>query len=233
MATTPDDAGLLGPDTLRRLWKPRRDAYAEAHLYGEVRVRVHRSFTWLASAENRGPAEADTRLIELWSAAGALFATWDAAAGVPVPIEESIPAFVSRLNTHDHDGMMATACRAVSTHLCAMTDDAYLGRLAAARARSSGGTSAEPLLAATSRQMREWIDEPDAERAVGAAMLRVGLTVEQLAWGAATYGGRQNRHAVKRCCIVMRALAPAAIQVITEHGYTDDWGPLCSPPREA
>lgn len=233
MATTPDDAGLLGPDTLRRLWKPRRDAYAEAHLYGEVRVRVHRSFTWLASAENRGPAEADTRLMELWSASGALFATWDAAAGVPVPIEESIPAFVSRLAGHDHDGMLAAACRSVATHLCAMTDDAYLGRLAAARARSSEGTSAEPLLSATGGTMRDWIGEADAERAMGAAMLRVGLTVEQLSWGSATYGGRQNRHAVKRCCIVMRALVPAAIQVITEHGYTDDWGPLCSPPREA
>jgi hypothetical protein len=233
MATTPDDAGLLGPDTLRRLWKPRRDAYAQAHLYGEVRVRVHRAFTWLASAENRGPAEADTRLMELWSAAGALFATWDAVAGVPVPIEESIPAFSSRLCAHDHDGMMAAACRSIGTHLCAMADDAYLGRLANARARSSGGTSAEPLLRADGAQMREWIDEPSAECAVAAAMLRVGLTVEQLAWGAATYGGRQNRHAVKRCGIVMRALVPAAIQVITEHGYTDDWGPLCSPPRES
>lgn len=231
MALPSDDAGLLGPDTLRRLWKPRRDAYAQAHLYGDVRVRIHRAFTWLSSAENRGPAEVDTRLMEQWSAAAALFATWDAAAGVPVPMEEALPAFVSRLASHDHDGMLPAASRAVGTHLRAMSDDAYLSRLALARARSSEGTAAEPLLRADGDAIARWIDAGRPDHALGAALLRVGLTVEQLAWGAATYGGRQNRHAVKRCAIVMRSLVPAAIQVITEHGYVDDWGPLCSPPR--
>ena len=33
--------------TLRSLWKPRRDSYADAHLYEENRIRIHRAFTWL------------------------------------------------------------------------------------------------------------------------------------------------------------------------------------------
>ena len=55
--------------TLRKLWKPRRDAYSKAHLYEEVRVRIHRALTWLEFSERCDIREdLDAKLIAQWIA---------------------------------------------------------------------------------------------------------------------------------------------------------------------
>lgn len=72
----------LDIDRLRRLWKPRRDAYAKARLYETVRIRIHRALTWLEHAERCGSGrDLDARLVAQWVALNSLYGRWDSRAG--------------------------------------------------------------------------------------------------------------------------------------------------------
>ena len=61
---------------------------------------------------------------------------------------------------------------------------------------------------------------------------RCALVHAQLAQGGSTYGSRENRTVLKRTSMILDAVALAAIQVVINHGYSDDWGVLCWPPAK-
>ena len=76
----------LNMTTLRKLWKPRRDAYSKAHLYDEVRVRIHRALTWLEFSERcHAPEDLDAKLIAQWIAFTALTSQWNKKTKAPEP----------------------------------------------------------------------------------------------------------------------------------------------------
>ncbi len=52
----------------------------------------------------------------------------------------------------------------------------------------------------------------------------------QLVHGAATFGSRLNRTALKHCTTLMQLLMPAMLLVWIDHGAEEDWGLLCYPP---
>ncbi len=98
----------LDIDRLRRLWKPRRDAYAKALLYEAVRIRIHRSLTWLAYAERCDASkDLDARLVGQWIALNSLYGQWDRRTGSPMapltmplmPVTRPNPASMSQLAT--------------------------------------------------------------------------------------------------------------------------------------
>jgi hypothetical protein len=59
---------------------------------------------------------------------------------------------------------------------------------------------------------------------------RVYLLRCQLLHGAATYGSRLNRMALRNCTTMADKLVPAVMQVWIDHGADEDWGLLCYPP---
>ncbi|MSR70197.1 MAG: hypothetical protein EXS17_07620 [Phycisphaerales bacterium] len=211
-------AAPLSADILRRQWKLRRDSYAQAHLYSDVRIRVHRALTWLAVAQGRPATEADTACIELWCAAGSLFARWSAALGAPLPQREATASFARQIIHWDRDGIMPAVLDSIRGHASAMWSDPYLTETLGL------AIGAVPSPAAA-------IAPSDPTQLLIGILQRTGLTVRQLTLGCATYGGGQNRNAVDRGVIALNALVPAFLHVITEHGYVDEWGALCSPPH--
>ncbi len=231
-ARSPTHLPQMTAALLRALWKERRDSYAEAHLYEDVRIRVHRSLTWMEKAESRGDADADTALIEWWAAASALFSRVSVVTQQPLADREASLSFSRQIIHWDRDGILAATLRTLAGEATAMWNDPYLTRAfglglkAVLTSEQAGGSetrapSAAPLAA------------PPADGALRLAGIleRAGLTVRQLTLGAASYGGAQNREAVARSRRALAALLPALLQVITEHGYVDDWGTLCSAPR--
>lgn len=206
----------MGAEAIRALWKQRRDFYAQAHLYEDIRIRVHRALSWMAAAEARGPDARDTQLLEWWAAAGSLFARWSDVLHAPLPIREATESFARQAIGWDRDGLLRALLPALRDRAAPMWTDPYL----AAAAGMYGGSSADRLV------------PTDAAAFLGGALWRTGLTAQQLALGAATYGGAQNRIAVDRSAGLLQQLLPALLQVIIDHGYIDAWGPLCSPPRE-
>ena len=100
----------LDIDRLRRLWKPRRDAYAKALLYESVRIRIHRALTWLAYAERcDGSKDLDARLVGQWIALNSLYGQWDRRTGSPMADRDSLRSFTRQILSHDHDGLLAIA----------------------------------------------------------------------------------------------------------------------------
>lgn len=205
----------MGAEAIRALWKQRRDFYAQAHLYEDIRIRVHRALSWMAAAEQRGEAERDTQLLELWAAAGSLSARWSAVLRAPLPLREATGSFAKQALEWDRDGLLRALLPSLRQRAAPMWADPYL----AATAGMSAGVGAA-------------VDLPgDADAFLGGMLWRIGLTAQQLALGAATYGGGQNRLAVERSCWLLQQALPALLQVIIDHGYVDEWGALCSPPR--
>jgi len=208
----------LRAEVLRSLWKQRRDSYAQAHLYEDARIRVHRSLTWLTMAESRGAHEHDTKLIELWAATGSLFGRWSALLAAPLNEREATASFARQIMQWDRDGIMPSVLANLRQSAETMWSDPYLNH-------AMGMSTAKAAPHSTT------IPDDDAGFLAG-LLERIGLTVHQLTLGAATYGGSQNRIAVDRSLIALVQLVPAFLLVITEHGYVDDWGSLCSPPRQ-
>lgn len=206
----------MGAEAIRALWKQRRDFYAQAHLYEDIRIRVHRALSWMAAAESRGQNERDTQLLEWWAAAGSLFARWSAVLHAPLPIREATDSFARQAIEWDRDGLLRALLPTLRDRAAPMWTDPYLaaalGMYAASDAENAVPTDPTSFLAGS--------------------LWRSGLTAQQLTLGAATYGGAQNRIAVDRSAWLLQQLLPALLQVIIDHGYVDDWGPLCSPPRE-
>jgi len=206
----------MGAEAIRALWKQRRDFYAQAHLYEDTRIRVHRALSWMAAAESRDADARDTQLLEWWAAAGALFARWSAVLHAPLPIREATDSFARQAVEWDRDGLLRALLPSLRDRAAPMWSDPYL-----AAAAGMYGVSAADHAVPT-----------DATAFIAGALWRSGLTAQQLSLGAATYGGGQNRIAVDRSAWLLQQLLPALLQVIIDHGYVDDWGPLCSPPRE-
>ncbi len=200
---------------LRALWKERRDSYAQAHLYEDVRIRVHRSLTWMERAETRAANEADTALIEWWAALSALFTRLSTVTGQPLAEREAAASFARQLCSWDRDATLQSVLARLQDQTLPIWQDPYLTRA---------------LCAAPSRSVVEALPT-DPALFLGGLLERVGLSVRQLAIGAAAYGGSQNRQSVERSIRVLSMFLPVALEVITEHGYIDDWGSLCSPPR--
>ncbi len=217
--SAPTALAPLRAEVLRSLWKLRRDSYAQAHLYEDARIRVHRSLTWLAVSESRSVSEQDTKLIELWASAGALFGRWSALLGAPLAEREATASFARQVIQWDRDGIMPKVLAGLRAAASMMWNDPYLTQALG--------------MATTHTDVKRQAEMPSDDAGFLAGLLeRIGLTVHQLTLGAASYGGNQNRVAVDRSVVALCELVPAFLHVITEHGYVDDWGSLCSPPRE-
>ena len=223
----------LDIDRLRRLWKPRRDAYARARLYETVRIRIHRALTWLEHAERCGSGrDLDARLVAQRVALNSLYGRWDSRAGTPRGDRECLREFTDQMLLHDHDGLVPAVLQAHAKLAVSLFEDRYLCRhfweepsAPRGRDRNRG-----PLHAAeTARdQLRE------GRHAVVLARLldRIHFVRNQLVHGGSTFGGQLNRTAVRRASTMLDHLLACFLQILMEHGYVDDWGALCYPPIE-
>lgn len=205
-------AAPLDLATLRRLWKPRRDSYANARLYEDNRIRIHRAFTWLERAARCRDGELDERVLAQWAGLSALFARWDAPKGQPAAERTALASFVRQLVATDADGIVAATLERERTLVASVFADRYLAG------------HFEPL------DVRDLPARGRTEKVLAALLERCALVHAQLASGGATYGSRANRTVLKRTSMALDAIASAAIQVVINHGYSDDWGPLCWPP---
>ena len=130
----------LDLDTIRRLWKPRRDSYADARLYEENRIRLHRAFSWLERAERCGEAQLDDRYLAQWAALMALASRWDEGRGAPVAERTALAAFVRQVFATDHDGVMPATLERERARAIARAIARDRSRAESSRTRASSST---------------------------------------------------------------------------------------------
>jgi hypothetical protein len=199
--------------TLRKLWKPRRDSYADALLYEESRIRIHRAFTWLEHASECDEAHLDDRVLAQWAGIAALSARWDRVRKAPMNERDALAKFVRQLVAHDQDGLIPQVLERERTLVQGVFSDRYLARY------FPGDMNLDALYT-----RRRW------ERVLSLLLERAALVHAQLARGGASYGSRENRTALKRASMLLDRLAIVFVQIVTNHGYADEWGDLCWPP---
>lgn len=213
---------------LRRRWKPTRMRLAEAEENEGLRIRVHRSASWLEHVQSiRGAGDLDAILVFQWSAIEALFGRWDPVARRPVERRVSLPEFLSRIDALDRDGLVPRAIEAQRDVALRIFGDAFLAGFfwldpGEERARACERAAARAI---------DWFETGRHRTILEQLLDRVGLLRDQVTTGSATCDGRLNRSAIARCCELMDALLPALLVVVIDHGAAHDWGPLCYPPQ--
>jgi hypothetical protein len=221
----------LDIDRLRRLWKPRRDAYARALLYEEVRIRIHRALTWLEFAGRcDASADLDARLIAQWIALNSLYGRWDTRAGNPMPDRESLREFTVQALAHDHDGLFASVLASHAKLAMSLFEDRYLCRHFWEEPTSPRGRQRNRDAAWGANLARDHLREGRHAALLERLLDRIHFVRNQLVHGGSSYNGRLNRTAVRRASQMLDHLLVCFLQVIMEHGYMDDWGELCYPP---
>jgi len=196
-----------------------------------VRIRLHRCFSWLARVERieaEGLGADDAVLIYRWIAFNALYGRWDDRNREPAGDAESYQRFTRVLHEHDADGRLGALVREHRKLFEAIVGDEHLARHYWKDPDDSAHTRrAERAV----RELREAIREGRQRAAMDSVLARVYLARCQLVHGAATFEGKLNRTAMRRCAQCMGLLLPTMCEVIIDHAWQTDWGGLCYPPR--
>jgi hypothetical protein len=223
----------LNMTTLRKLWKPRRDAYSKAHLYEEVRVRIHRALTWLEFSERCDVREdLDAKLIAQWIAFTALTSQWNKKTKAPEPDAAATRLFIQQILDHDQDGLMQMVLETNDRAARALFEDAYLAKQFKSRetAQNSKPRNGSGKTFTTKSTMEDILEHAQFEPWLEAVLERILFVRNQLVHGGSTYNGRLNRVAVRRASSLLEHVVACFMQILMEHGYTDDWGDLCYSP---
>jgi hypothetical protein len=214
---------------LRRRWKPTKERLAGDPAHEPFLIRIHRACSWLQRVEEfqAGDGALDAILIFRWIALNSLYGRWDPAARQPMADRDTLPAFLDRVLELDADGRVTGNLQEHRKLVMSIFEDAYLTPYfwedpSDERARKTQKTKFDA---------RTWYHEGRYKLILDRLMERIYFQRCQLVHGGATSGGRLNRIAVRRCSTMLGHLMPAILLVLIDHGYDQDWGPLCYPPQ--
>ena len=212
---------------LRERWLPHKQRLDSIRNSHPTSVRFHRACSWLEEAERLDPERhVDQILLQQWIAFNALYGQWDLNLNEPVGDRPCWQVFLSRMVELDAAGRLVALLQENRRLVLAILGNAYLSRYFwqdpvgdnAGRARQAR------------HRAETWYAESRWGTILEQTVERVYLLRCQLVHGAATFGSRLNRTALKHCTIFMGLLMPAMLLVWIDHGANEDWGLLCYPP---
>ena len=223
---------------LRRRWRPHKERLNRAR--HPLPIRMHRALSWFDQAEKldvfanaeqttsngKSTKDDDSILILRWIALNALYGRWDSATGEPEPDRQSIRRFLTKLFKLDEEQRIAAALQKHRPLIEKICTDKYVHQFFWRSLESDQSYNPHKSKRDLERQYRDkkW------SRILNALIERIYLVRCQLIHGAATHGGSLNRDVVRRCGEILNCLLVPMIQVMIDHGLTDDWGDLCYPP---
>lgn len=215
---------------LRTRWDVRLRGLPRAPDQENIRLRIHRSLSWLdRAAEVRaceGASAADDELIFTWTALNSLYGYWLPERNEPAPDIQSLEDFIDQVFDIDREELLVAFTNQHRDQILEVFDNQFLARqfwnapsLQAADRRTSLGN-----------QARSWFVEGLHKLILEKLLRNVYYLRCQLVHGAATRGSTLNRDTLGQCLAAIRPLAPRMIQVVIDHGLDADWGPACYPP---
>ena len=213
---------------LRKKWLPHKQRLLATQPGHPTHVRFHRACSWLELAQQLDPeSDLDQILIFQWIAFNALYGQWDAKRREPLPDRECWQKFLRRLLALDESQHIASLLRANRGLVLAIVENAYLNRFFW---QAPCTEKAGPTMRKGRKRVAGWYDRRQWESVLQEVVDRVYLLRCQLTHGAATFGSRLNRKALKHCTTMMAKLVPTFLLVWIDHGADEDWKPMCYPP---
>jgi len=187
---------------------------------------MHRTFSWFEAVDRASPDDHDARLIFLWIALNALYGRWNDAKGEPEPDFHQLQQMVKTVLNLDRDERVSKELIGHKRLVLSIFEDKFLNeyywRTLNRNINYSVNYSRSKALELYAG--RSW------QRLLEEVLQRVYLVRCQLVHGAATYGGRLNRAAVRRSGTLLEHLLKCFLVVIIDHGLSANWDCLCYPP---
>lgn len=212
---------------LRRRWKPHKERRGEMHENDATSVRLHRAFSWLQRVEELAAGkDLDLAILGQWIAFNAMYGQWDPVKRQTLPDRESWRQFVDKLLGLDSERRLSTLLQEHKRLVIAILEDTYLSNhFWQERTPERAGRSKRAKFDAATRYFeKRWAYILDRN------LERVYLLRCQLMHGAATFGGKLNRTAIRQCSVILGHLLPAIVTVLIDHGADLDWRLMYYPP---
>jgi len=211
---------------LRRHWKPHKLRLNETAVGEATNTRMHRAFSWLACVEQMGDnVEYDLTIVAQWTAFNALYGQWDEARKEPVADRECWQVFIERVLELDSDGQIQAILQQHRPLAMTIFQDKYLSKYFWQDPDANQDYGRRGRFKA-----QGWYAEERWAYILEQLLSRIYLLRCQVVHGAATYGGRLNREALRHCSTMMGHLLRGLLVVIIDHGADEDWGIMCYPP---
>ena len=212
---------------LRRRWKPTKERVLESDRHEPIRIRIHRTCSWMARVEEiEADSALDTALIFRWIALNSLYGIWDDDARAPTSDREALESFLDIAMEIDQDGLLPAVLEEHRDLVMSILQDEFLAKTfwenpseqQAERARQAGADAGT------------WYAEKQHRLILEQVVERIYFLRCQLIHGGSTLGGQLNRDAVRRCATMLGHLLPTVLVIVIDHGVDEDWGSLCYPP---
>ena len=224
-AETPRTASEI----LRAMWEQRLRGLPQDDRPGDIRLRVHRSLSWLARAEELrsqdGTASEDDQLIFTWTALNSLYGCWLPERREPAPDIQSLESFLDTLFDIDQQSYLS---KFTSEHK-ELVLEVFNNQFLAKQFWNSPTIEAAGRRTSLGRQANTWFIEERHRLILDKLLRNIYYLRCQLIHGAATRKSSLNRDTVRGCLGALRTLAPVMLRVVIENGLETDWGPACYP----
>ncbi len=136
--------------------------------------------------------------------------------------------FLTKVLQLDMDGYLGEMLVTHQALVLTLAEDEYLAGFFWKEPSAKNRQSARNL----KHRVRSWYGEQNWTLVLDHLLEKIYLLRCQLIHGAATYGGKLNRVALKRSVQMLWHLLPACLLVYIDHGADQDWGLLCYPPMQ-
>lgn len=235
---TPESLNVI---SIRSRWKPTKERLVREGAHEGVRIRIHRACSWMQRVEELeraqvagatpqpgavpGPSH-DDQLILRWIAFNSLYGYWDDERRIPAADTESVLDFTRKLLALDHDERIGAVLDAERDLVMSIIEDGYVDKYF----WKDPGEDALRKAGRAIFKTQGWYAEGRVSLILNQVLQRIYLLRCQLVHGAASRNGKLNRESVQRCSTLLGHLLPAFLLVIVDHGWAEDWGPLCYPP---
>lgn len=214
---------------LRTKWEQGLRGLPQDDRQDDLRLRVHRSLSWLDRAEELraqdGNSSEDDQLIFTWTALNSLYGYWLPEKKEPAPDIQSLEQFLDTLFELDRENYLSKFTSDKKELILEVFNNQFLAKqfwnyptIEAASRRTTLG-----------RKANTWFIDGSHRLILDKLLRNVYYLRCQLVHGAATRGSSLNRDTVRGCLAALRPLAPVMLRVVIESGLETDWGPACYP----
>lgn len=223
----PDPLPLDNVHDLRKYWKPTKERLQRASSQHPLAVRMHRAFSWVASAEGDDPNEKlDEKLIFRWIGLNSLFGRWNSLDHEPERDGRALTGFLTVIEECDKDSLIEaclTEQQALVTQICS---DPFVNKFfwKALNTEKRFNRRRDQISI-----QRMYVNQ-NYRQILHEVFNRIYLVRCQLIHGAATFDSKLNREIVKQCGIVLESIIFVTVRIIIDHAWSENWDDLCYPP---
>ncbi len=214
-------------ERLEEKWQPVKDQLKDDERGQNLRIRMHRCFSWMKSAQQHQQAQDyDSVLLANWIAFNGLYGQWDAINREPKPDIKCWKDFIDQIIAIDDEGSFNTLVENQRELILDILDNEYINKYF-----WEDPTEAKAFQSKKDhRSAATWYRDKKYDIILKRALGRVYVLRCQMMHGGATHGSKLNRDSIALCADLIQNLLPVIITIITRNGKDQNWGAICYPP---